>query len=702
MDVLSDVLSAVPELIYVADMDTYELLYMNEPGVESFGMNYQGKKCNEVLQNRNSPCEFCTNPLLNTERFYTWEFFNQIIGKNYLLKDKIIRWRDRLARVEVAFDTTELNERKLEMQNLLNMETLLLNCITVLYQDDDFERNINSSLSIFGSYLEADRVYIFQVDEEQQTMSNSFEWCAEGVSPEIDRLQNLDISLIDDWHADFDKGECHIAYDIEDLRASNEESYQILHMQGIKSLVASPLKSNGRLIGYIGIDNPPKSKLNGSTVLFPTISYFISSILTKQAYDERLRQLSYYDSLTGLRNRNQFNEDIQTKEYDNKLGVIYLDLNGLKDINDQYGHLEGDRALCHLAETVADIFGKLYTYRLGGDEFAVICSPIEKDAFDEKISALQERFQSTLYQVAIGSVYSFGMHNLNDVIREADELMYADKKAFYRNTNSSPRYRHRNDTYKEFADGEIITGHFHDGRFPVWFQPIYASKSRKMVKAEALVRHIDGSGALIMPVQFVPDLESAGHIDVLDYYVFYHVCKTLTAWLEADYEPVPVSINLARKTLISEKFMQKMMDIWNMFQLPKHLIEFEITEDTDTNMMHRVLAVISELRAQGFSIAIDDFGSKYANLFLFSSVDFDILKLDRSLIKNLTKDQKTYSVVRAIMNICHENQIEIIAEGIETESDYVFLRNMNCDYMQGYFFDKPMCQEQFVSKFLKP
>ncbi len=109
-----------------------------------------------------SPCEFCTNRFLNTERFYTWEIFNQVIGRNYLLKDKIIQWEGRQARVEVAFDTTELNEQKLEMQNLLNMETLLLNCITALYQDDDFERNVNHSLSIFCSYLEADRVYIFR------------------------------------------------------------------------------------------------------------------------------------------------------------------------------------------------------------------------------------------------------------------------------------------------------------------------------------------------------------------------------------------------------------------------------------------------------------------------------------------------------------------------------------------------------------
>lgn len=702
MDLLPDILSAIPELIYVADLETHELLYMNGSGVEKFGSDYKGKKCYALLQQRQTACEFCTNRLLTTDRFYTWDFFNQVVGRNYLLKDRLILWEGRPARIEVAFDTTSLSQKTVEMQNLLNMETLLLDCIAALYKDDDFERNINNSLAIFGDYLEADRVYIFRVDEEKGTMSNTFEWCASGISAEKDNLQDLDSSLIDDWRVDFEKGECHIVYDIERLRDNADPGYEILKMQGIKSLVAAPLQSNGKLIGYIGIDNPPRTKLSGSTAMFPTVSYFISSLITKQAYDERLRQLSYYDALTGLRNRNQFNEDIKAKEYADKLGVVYLDLNGLKDINDQFGHLEGDKALTDLAKRVSQIFGEAYAYRLGGDEFAVICAPIEKSDFDNKVCLLHEIFDLASYQVAAGSAYTFGMRNIYDVIREADGLMYADKKAFYRNHNTSRRYRHHNDIYKDFADSETLTRLLREGRFPLWFQPVFSAETEKIEKVEALVRYIDDAGSVVTPAQFVPDLESAGHINVLDYFVFYRVCKCLTEWLAAGYEPVPVSFNVARKTLVSEKYLETMRDIWNQFQLPKELIEFEITEDMDTNMMHRMLDVIKELRALGFTIAIDDFGSEYANLFLFSSVDFDVLKLDRSLIKNLTKDSKTYSVVRAIMGICHENHVKIVAEGVETETDLAFLKKMDCDYVQGYYFDRPISREQFESKYLRP
>lgn len=233
-------LNEISELVYVSDPETYELLFVNQTGCQTLHLeNYKHKKCYEILQGKTSPCEFCTNDRLCDDNFYTWEFTNPSIGRHFLLKDKIIQWRGKTARMEIAFDITERELQKQELKNMLDVQTLITNCVRMLYAVDDLDQTINAVLTQIGEFLVSDRAYVFEIKDE--LMNNTHEWTAPGISPQLEKLQQLDLSLISDWLPFFEKNDCIIIDDVEQLQKTNPAAYATLHAQEITSLIAAPI-----------------------------------------------------------------------------------------------------------------------------------------------------------------------------------------------------------------------------------------------------------------------------------------------------------------------------------------------------------------------------------------------------------------------------------------------------------------------------
>lgn len=188
----------IAEVIYVADIETYELLYLNSSGKRLFGAeNYKWETCYRLLQGRDEPCEFCTNHLLSRDSVYTWRFTNRMTNRHFILKDKLIEWNGRPARMEIGFDLTEQEKSEQLLKNKAKGEELLLECLRILHQTKDLENSVQMILEKAGRFLSADRTYIFEISG--QTMNNTYEWCAEGIDPEKDNLQNLPVTLIDRW-----------------------------------------------------------------------------------------------------------------------------------------------------------------------------------------------------------------------------------------------------------------------------------------------------------------------------------------------------------------------------------------------------------------------------------------------------------------------------------------------------------------------
>lgn len=697
LDIYS-ILDAFTELVYVADTETHEILYINKAGREVFG-NCEGKKCYEVLQGKKSKCSYCPVDKLNEKEFYEWSHKNEVTGKMYTLRDKIVNWNGRKAQMEIAFDITESELYKQDLETRLDIDHFFVQCILETYDCKPFDEAMNDLLAMIGNFLEADRVYVF--DYYGGKMKNTHEWCADGVEPQIDALQSLDASMIDRWILTFKNGDCVITEDIEEIKECSPDEYEELTRQKIHSLVTAPLYDNGNLIGYIGVDNPPKEKINKSEKFFTVFSYFVSSMVIKSNSEKILRKMSYTDALTGLYNRNKFIEDCETmpKEDKSKLGVLYMDLNGLKKINDLDGHDKGDEALKFMAEALVKAFGLERSYRVGGDEFVAICRKMSGEDFLMRVNQLRGILDEIEYSSAIGYHYSNEECDVEELVRAADEKMYHDKKSFYRYQKSG-RYRSDNDIFMALSNPNAIKKLIEEERFVIWFQPRFDVKTGEFCGSEALIRFFDEDDVIVSPVDFIPDLEDNSTIHLIDIYVFRHICEYISGWLEQGKEVKPVSVNMSHRTLMKPNFVENIMNIWYDYNIPKELIIIEVSEDKDRGGIADVVDILSDLKKRGFKIAIDNFGAKYADLYLFADLKFDILKLDGDMVYKIENDEKTRLLSRSIAQICHDENIDVVAEGVENEVEFQFLKEIGCDEVQGYLFDKPMSWNKFQEKYL--
>lgn len=698
-------LNEISELVYVSDPETYELLFVNQTGCQTLHLeNYKHKKCYEVLQGKTSPCEFCTNDRLCDDNFYTWEFTNPSIGRHFLLKDKIIQWRGKTARMEIAFDITERELQKQELKNMLDVQTLITNCVRMLYAVDDLDQTINAVLTQIGEFLVSDRAYVFEIKDE--LMNNTHEWTAPGISPQLEKLQQLDLSLISDWLPFFEKNDCIIIDDVEQLQKTNPAAYATLHAQEITSLIAAPIFLDNKLAGYIGIDNYDSEKIKNSSYLLLSMSIFLSYAIRHRNHVDMLHRLSYHDLLTNALNRNAFMDvlsQFRPGQYASA-GIIYIDINGMKEINDFYGHHQGDKILITTVAKVFNLFKPDELFRIGGDEFVIITYDMQEADFQEKFNLLRNIFceKTTLpFSIATGSCWSNSPSDLNTLLQQADSAMYTDKKKFYYGKEKTSRYRHNLDDILNLANYSALQEALTAGQFCIYFQPKISLDTEEIIGSEALIRYINQAGEIITPNNFIPILEEARLIKMLDLYVFEEVCKQINIWKERKMRVKPVSINLSRSTLSYHFLADQLLALITKHNIDISLLELEVTETAEVDNQLVFSQALEKLKEYGFSISIDDFGVRNASLSLFTTINFDILKLDRSLVKTLAQNQKARILIRSLAVICSDLGIKLIAEGVETLEQLDILKELRCNEVQGYLFSKPLPLNDFENKYLQ-
>ena len=422
------------------------------------------------------------------------------------------------------------------------------------------------------------------------------------------------------------------------------------------------MEQNGELAGYLGVDNPPPDKIINIASLLQTLCYFVSLALQHAESQKKLSYLSYHDNSTTFYNRNRYIKDTQKLfNMDTSLGIIYLDVNGLKDVNDQFGHEVGDALLVECARRMKMVFKKADFYRIGGDEFIIIiCQSIKKESFEKRVKELSESFsKKPVCQVAIGTQWTNAVGNINEMIAEADARMYENKKEFYHKHMISRRYRHHSDEMLHLTNIDYLESEIENGHFVVYLQPKILCEDCSYVGAEALIRYCDNAGTLI-----------------------------------------PLSINFSIESLRGKSFVERILETCKKYQIPTKYIEIEITERVHDEKNFEIKTVISKLRSAGFIVAIDDFGTEYANLALLSDAEFDILKLDKSLISNVALNPRTKIIMEYISKICHRLGLDMIAEGIESEEQFFTLCSYGVETVQGYLFSKPLAINVFEEKYL--
>ncbi len=426
---------------------------------------------------------------------------------------------------------------------------------------------------------------------------------------------------------------------------------------------------------------------------------------------ERERDLEHranHDGLTGLRNRWSINQSIErVLRRRRSASVLYLDLDHFKVVNDSLGHHVGDEMLMAVAERLTSVAsGDFATLaRVGGDEFAVLCDglePVESERLAElivreftapfKIAGL-EMYSS----VSIGVVHVAEDHRTGaDVMRDADTCLYRAKAAG-KSCHRVFEATMRDDADRALSHQNLVRRAVDTMQFALHYQPILDARSGSMVGVEALIRWPGEDGEHLEPSAFLPFLEQTGLIVRVGEWVLATACRQLAQWREVNPRAADlyVAVNLSQIQFRSEGLVDDMVAAMAAEGVSPGDIVVEVTETAVSSDPEAVSAQLSRLRALGVRIAIDDFGVGQSSLSTLDRLPADILKLDRSLVSNLAGSEPA-PVTSGVITMAHALGLVTIAEGIENEGQQEWLQQADCDFMQGYFFDRPMPPERIL------
>lgn len=675
---------------YATDTATNDIIYMTQAAATLYGFEdareTYGKKCYELIQGLDNVCPFCTNNKLIPGQPYHWEHYNEKIQMWFDITDILVTFEGKNCRLEIARDITDQKEKFDLVSNRLTVEETLVECIQTLSSEPDVNTAVNHFLEIIGHYYAADRAYIFEYEKDH--IKNTFEWCAPGIRHQMEVLQEVPIEYISEWNYKFElDGEFFITSLDKDLSVDSPE-YRILKDQGIESLAVAPLRKNGQIIGFLGVDNPTES--TDDLTLLRSVSSFVLEEMERRRLIRDLERSSYTDLLTGLQNRNSYIKmlDRLSGQTLHSLGVIYIDINGMKKINDNNGHEYGDRVIKKVADTLKSHVG-CEAYRVGGDEFTVLCVDIAEQDFHMLTERLIRDFdRNKKYDVSIGHTWREGNVSPDEEILKADDLMYAEKQRYYHAILQGER------TARAGIATELLRD-ISDHRFEVYYQPQICLKTGRIIGAEALVRKRDKQGKLILPDRFIPHYERERVIRHLDLLVFQTVCADLQRWKSQGIE-THISSNFSRVTLMASDIVTQIKQICREYGIPAKNITIEVTENISKLEPQQLLKLMDQIIAEGFSISLDDFGSKYSNLSILTTLEFSEIKFDKSLVDRLSSDIKSRIIMKNTMQICQELPMtRSLAEGIETVEQLDLLHQYHCDYGQGYYFAKPMSSDAF-------
>lgn len=303
-------------------------------------------------------------------------------------------------------------------------------CLHYALGAENYGETIRRLLSYIGNRFHSDRVYIFELNSND-TVSNTYEWCAEGVTPQKDCLQNEPIATVECWLDFFKKDMMVIIEDVESVKNTTPIVYAALKPQDIHSLAACPLRMGSELIGFLGVDNPEKGQMDIISSFFRVIEHFVISFLKRRSLSQRLEHISYHDQLTDALNRRAFMEKEKELNKITSAGVLYGDITGLKMVNDQLGHNEGDKLICRCYEQIRRVFEQDYIYRMGGDEFLVLCENISQEEFEKKCRHLIENNRNSDCNIAIGFSWGNPSTGFEVMVQKAEEGMYHSKREYY-------------------------------------------------------------------------------------------------------------------------------------------------------------------------------------------------------------------------------------------------------------------------------
>ena len=447
----------------------------------------------------------------------------------------------------------------------------------------------------------------------------------------------------------------------------------------------------------------------------------VSDITEQKLMQDKVTYLANFDPLTNLPNRNHFIEmlDRHLKEISNpnhQFAVVKLDIDGFKYINATLGNKIGNELLKQIPNRIKGYLTEQdIIARRGGDEFFILIDGINsiddlKITINKIMNGIGEPFNIEGYElyitvtIGISTYPENGMTSL-ELLRNANlALNNAQKRGrnnYYILSQSSSIQ-----SFKNYGIGRDLKKAIEDREFTIYYQPRVDAKSNKIISAEALIRWNHPEWGIVSPAEFLSFAEENGLISEIDDWVFSEVCHQIKKWKDASIPVVPISINISAMHFLKQEWTRKVASIIREAGIHPSDIEFEITESTILNHSDMVKNTILKLKELGISIALDDFGTGYSSLSYLTQYPFDVIKIDKSFIRNMNNSKRDLHLTKSIIYMAKGLQLRVVAEGVETVSQLTTLQNEECFEVQGYLYSRPVPVHEFElllqNKILKP
>ena len=438
------------------------------------------------------------------------------------------------------------------------------------------------------------------------------------------------------------------------------------------------------------------------------ILVWVQDITERKQMEDTIRQMAYYDSLTGLPNRNLLNDRLavalaNASRNNHKVAILFLDLDHFKTINDSLGHEAGDQLLQQVSLRIKEVLRKQDTIaRMGGDEFIILIpgltdtdhtARLAEKILDAVTPVLKIGDNELYIGCSIGiSIFPDDGMEIKTLLKNSDLAMYRAKEKG-RNTFQLYTPSMNFKAMERLAVEKNLRKALDREEFELHYQPKINLKTGQIAGMEALIRWDSPELGLVMPNQFIPIAEETRLIIQMGHWVLVTACRQSRLWQEAGLPQMPVSINLSVVQFTHPNLVSEISKVLKQTKFPPHRLELELTESVlmqDTTLAVSILNKLSEL---GIKISIDDFGTGFSSLNYLKNLPLDYLKIDQTFIKDFAL-QTNSAITKAIVTLAQSLNMKTIAEGVETEEQRQFLAGLNCDEAQGYLFSKPISKDE--------
>ena len=592
--------------------------------------------------------------------------------------------------LQAGEDGGEISVHTAEMQRPLSEQEkdVALDCVSAMLSARTLDDSLLGVLRALGSYYQADRVYTLMLVENRHAVIMTFEWAGAGkrsIQQVVSGMQLERFPLL--VRCLEERAPVFLTRRLPD-QADGGAAPQPWHFTAFP-LLRDPEQP---VTGFLCIENarrhPADAALFG--ILLPLM------LQQRERFRGAAPPSAAAERLMGLPDLNAYLEALHTltSRHYSSLGVVCLDIPGLSLHSGRRSSFDsGSRMLWYTAHTLEEIFGPALLFRTREAEFTVFYPNTTREVFlaccGRLRSILQRRYPR---QMRIGRAWAEGEFAGRQLVKKAQASMHLEIVLSEGDGEQAGGIEDRSSV------GEAVR----DGGFTVYYQPKIDIRTGALSGAEALVRGVGEDGVIIPPSQFIPYLEDAGSIRELDLFVLEQSLSQLEQWRAAGLGIVPVAVNLSRTTLAHPSTLASVLAIQSRYpEIPASALELEVTERDSGIEASAFRAIVDRFHACGLRLGLDDFGSQYANLSLFTNVKFDTIKMDRSLIADVVHNPIAQTLVQDIVQICRTHHMACVAEGVENRAQLDVLLKMGCPYAQGYYYDRPLSAQAFAEKYLR-